>query len=408
MGKISVIGIGPGSREYLTPAAKEAIEKADVIVGGRNALSLVAGKKGEKIIINKDLNRVLNAMKGHKKENVAVLVSGDPGFYSILGLILKNFKRGDIEIIPGVSSVQLCFAKLYDTWHNSQFVSLHGRDMSEVMEAVGSKKVVILTDGDSTPDRVARYLLDRGVVANRKTAVCDSLSLPEERVVVADLEGISQMSFSSNCVMVIYGPQLEDKGQKKRWEFATPGIPDSHFIRDKAPMTKEEVRAVTLSKARIMEDSIIYDIGAGSGSISIEAAIIAKNGRVYSIEKQAKRLSVIRANIKNFGILNINPILGEAPDALEDLPEANRIIIGGSGGRLEEILLKCSEKLIKDGVVVINAITLDTLNEACRVLDEMGFEFKITQVSISRARTAGKQRLMTAMNPVFIIDARKK
>ena len=438
MGRISVVGIGPGAEEYLTPAAREAIEKADVTVGGWNALSLV-GKEKAGEVIDRDLARILGFIKEyigkHSDGKIAVLTSGDPGFYSILGLILKNFPGEDIEVIPGISSMQMCFARLLDTWHDSVFISLHGRygsrDMDKVTAAVAghagsSKKVVILTDGKSPPDRVARTLLDRGVAGDRKAAVCDSLSFPEERLVVADLEEISQMRFSSNCVMVISDLGQEDRvdrehredrvdregagdpGVEKKWEFATPGIPDSHFVHDKTPMTKEEIRAVTLSKARIKKDSIIYDIGAGSGSVSVEAGILAENGRVYSIEKEAERLGVVRRNIRNFGLLNVIPIQGEAPDALDDLPEADRIVIGGSGGRLKDILLKCSEKLMKDGIVVINAVTLDTLNEACRVLDDTGFEFGITQVSISRARRAGKRRIMSAMNPVFIIDARRR
>jgi cobalt-precorrin-6B (C15)-methyltransferase len=185
-----------------------------------------------------------------------------------------------------------------------------------------------------------------------------------------------------------------------KWDYVTPGIPDDYFERSKVPMTKEEVRTVTLSKARIKADSIIYDIGAGTGSITVETALLAADGRVYSIEKRPDALALVRENIARFGLTNVNVVEGEAPEALEGLPQADRIIIGGSGGRIEEILDACARKLTGDGIIVVNAVSLDTLKS---VLDHVpeGFHPEVVQVQVSRMDEKG---LLKALNPVFIIS----
>jgi cobalt-precorrin-6B (C15)-methyltransferase len=185
-----------------------------------------------------------------------------------------------------------------------------------------------------------------------------------------------------------------------KWDFATPGIPDRFFERNSVPMTKEEVRTVTLSKARIKRDSIIYDVGAGTGSITVEAAYLAAEGRVYSIERRSEALDLIRQNVSKFGLTTVDVVEGEAPEALEGLPQADRIIIGGSGGRIEEILDACARKLTGDGIIVVNAVSIDTLK---RVLDHVpeGLHPEVVQVQVSRMDERG---LMRALNPVFIIS----
>ncbi|MFH1774265.1 MAG: precorrin-6y C5,15-methyltransferase (decarboxylating) subunit CbiE [Methanobacteriota archaeon] len=426
MGKIFVVGVGPGSEEFLTHAAKRAVENADILVGGKNALALFPIEKPKKAI-DKNLDEVLKFIKKNRQKNIAILTSGDPGFFSILELILKNFPKEKIEVVPGISSMQLCFAKIKEPWHDTRVISLHGRDMERLLREVEKKKLVILTDNASPPNKIAEFLLDKGI-RDRRVVVCDNLSQPFEKVIESDLERVAEQEFSGNCVMVLFQhshrplPQYRKVGASlavllsqgrwhtrqlpigiapEKWEFRTAGIPDEYFFRDNIPITKEEIRVVTLSKARIREDSIIYDIGAGCGTISIEAALLAKAGRVFSIEKNPERVSIIKKNIKKFGVRNIELFEGEAPNAIENLPMADRIIIGGSGGRLKEILQKCSEKLKDEGIIVINAITIDTLRDSTSILENLNFNLGITQVSVSRA----EERIMKALNPVFIIDA---
>lgn len=395
MGKISVVGTGPGARAFLTRAAEEAIKNADVLVGGRSALSCADYAKRKKVICA-NMAKVVEFIKKNRRKDIAVLTSGDPGFYSILELILKNFPSKGVEIVPGISSMQLAFARIKDTWQDARFISLHGRNLRELANAAGCRKIAVLTDRNNTPDRVARFLLSIG--ADGKAFVCDNLTRQSEKLVEGSIADISTQKFSGNCVMVLYLRTAPEK-----WGFRTPGIPDARFVRKNTPMTKEEVRVITLSKARIKEDSIIYDIGAGSGSISVEAGILARNGRVFSIEKNAERARVIKKNAASFCLGNVEIVRGEAPEALENLPAADRIIIGGSGGRLREILQEHGAKLNDDGIIVINAVTRGTLAEAVSVLKDLNFGFSVTQVSICRHNGKALQ----VLNPVFVIAAQR-
>jgi precorrin-6Y C5,15-methyltransferase (decarboxylating) len=383
MGKIFVVGTGPGSEEFITPAAKNAIAKADVIVGMKKCISLFEGKKSK---IANNLEEILNYIKSHKDKDIAILASGDPGFYSILNLILKNFHKKQIEVIPGISSMQLCFAKMKEGWENCKFVSLHGRegfiDLGE--------KTVVLTDEKWPPNKLAKFLLERGIEG--RAWVCDSLCQAGEKIAEGSLSEIASAKFSGNCVMVIK--------PKKTWHHF--GMPDENFT--DGAMTKQEIRAITLSKAGICEKSIVYDIGAGAGSISIEAALLAKKGKVFSIERDPLRLEAIRKNAEKFKLLNIEMILGEAPRAIYGLPQADAIIIGGSGGKIKEILEACERKLDKKGKIVVNAIKKQTLKNAIEKLRDMKFDFGITEVKVTRIKD-GKR---TELNPVCIIDANRK
>lgn len=192
------------------------------------------------------------------------------------------------------------------------------------------------------------------------------------------------------------------------WPFVTAGIPDERFNRGEVPMTKEEVRTVTLSKARLKADSIIYDIGAGTGSIAIEAATLSKEGKVYAIEKNIVGVDLIKQNARAFGVANIEVIKGLAPEALKDLPAPDRVIIGGSGGNLEGIIALIDRILKPGGRIVINAIVLETLCTALNCFKEMDYEIEITQVSVVKAGKISELHMMQAQNPVYVIAAERR
>ncbi|OCL26129.1 precorrin-6Y C5,15-methyltransferase (decarboxylating) subunit CbiT [Orenia metallireducens] len=191
------------------------------------------------------------------------------------------------------------------------------------------------------------------------------------------------------------------------WNFRTAGIPDSEFIRGEIPMTKEEVRAVSLAKLRLKEDSIVYDIGAGTGSLTIETALLSSKGRVYSIERQAEGIQLIKSNTDKFKVSNVEIIKGSAPEALLDLPEVDRVFIGGSGGKLIDILDEIDKKLKTKGRVVINAITLNTLNASINKLKKLNYEFEICNIAVTRTRKVGDYQMLQGLNPVYIISGEK-
>lgn len=194
----------------------------------------------------------------------------------------------------------------------------------------------------------------------------------------------------------------------KGWPYKTPGIPDDWFIRDQVPMTKEEVRTVTIAKARLMEDSIIYDIGSGTGSIAVEAALLASTGTVHAIERNSVGVELIKKNADLFGVKNIRIVPGVAPDVLKGLPAPDRVIIGGSGGNLESIITWIDGVLKPDGRIIINAIVLETLATALKCLSEKGYSSEVTQVLVGRAKEVNDLHMMQAENPVYIIAAERR
>ncbi|AIS51529.1 cobalt-precorrin-6Y C(15)-methyltransferase [Thermoanaerobacter kivui] len=188
----------------------------------------------------------------------------------------------------------------------------------------------------------------------------------------------------------------------------TPGIPDEYFIRGNVPMTKEEIRALSISKLRLKEDSIIWDIGAGTGSVSIEAALISKKGVVYSIEKEEEGIALVKENIKRFNVENIVVVAGEAPDALLDLPSPDRIFVGGTGDKMYQIFDIAAAKLKEDGIITVNGITLDTAYSAHNYFKQRGYSVQTICVNVSVSKEAGDKTIMTARNPVYIITAKKR
>ncbi|MCK8817368.1 precorrin-6Y C5,15-methyltransferase (decarboxylating) subunit CbiT [Natroniella sulfidigena] len=192
------------------------------------------------------------------------------------------------------------------------------------------------------------------------------------------------------------------------WPYQVPGIPDAEFIRGDLPMTKEEVRAVTISKLRLKEDTVMYDIGAGTGSISIEAALVAKKGQIYAIEREEEGMELIPQNMKQFGVDNIELIHGEAPQALADLPAVDRVLIGGSGGNLDQILEVVTDRLTPQGRVVVNAVTMNTLTAAYQKLEELDYQLDICNLAVTRTREIGNYQMFNGLNPVYIISGEKR
>jgi cobalt-precorrin-6B (C15)-methyltransferase len=194
----------------------------------------------------------------------------------------------------------------------------------------------------------------------------------------------------------------------KKWKYKTGGIPDDMFIRGNVPMTKSEVRAVTIAKARLLADHVIWDIGAGTGSISIEAGIATSAGKVYAVEKEDDAVNLIKENMAAFGLDNITVCHGCAPEVLYELPNPDRVFVGGSGGNLREILRFVQDKLVVGGRLVINAVVLETLTTSVEMLEQLNFgDIEITQVSIAKTVNVGSVRMFNSYNPVFVISAEK-
>ncbi|HEY6873816.1 MAG TPA: precorrin-6y C5,15-methyltransferase (decarboxylating) subunit CbiE [Geobacteraceae bacterium] len=398
--KIYLVGAGITGWEGVGAKALEVIRKAEVLIGHQRHLDIFSDFPGEKRELD-DLSITLDYLKSTDKR-VVVLGSGDPNFFGVARFLLRNLPKERIEIFPNVTSVQYAFARIKEPWDDAIFVSVHGRGLKGAIDRiVAAEKVAVLTDSVNTPAAIARELIARGA-EGYEAWLCEDLGLPAERFTRTDVRGLAELTASPLNILILI----------KAWEpslthYPVLGIDDEEFATAKKLITKQEVRAVTLAKLQLQDDLVMWDIGAGSGSVSIEAENLMPNGKVFALEKNPQYLAFIRENLKKFVSRNIVLVEAFAPEGLDDLPDPDRIFIGGSGGMLEEIIEAVDRRLKPDGRIVLNAVTLDTLTKAVEFLEDHGYAVEVTCVNIAKTRGLTEYKMFDAHNPVYIIAAWK-
>ncbi len=398
--KIYLVGAGIAGWEGFGSKALEVMAKADVLIGHQRHLDIVPDFKGEKVELG-DLSVMLDFLKKTDKQ-VVVLGSGDPNFFGIGRFLLRNLPKERIEIFPNVTSVQYAFARIKEPWDDAIFVSVHGRGLQRAIDRiVASEKVAVLTDQTNTPAAIAQELISRGA-EGYDAWLCEDLGLPTEKFTKSDVKGLLELPAAVLNILILI----------KAWEptlvhYPLIGIDDDEFSTSKKLITKQEVRAVTLAKLRLQDDLTMWDIGAGSGSVSIEASNLMPNGKVFALERNPQYLGFLRDNLKKFVARNVMLVEAFAPEGLDDLPAPDRVFIGGSGGMLEEIIDAADRRLKPEGVIVLNAVTLDTLTKSVEYLEDHGYTVEVTCVNISKTRGLTEYKLFEAHNPVYIIAASK-
>src|SRR3989338_2714505 len=405
---IYIIGIGVEGKSSLSQRALGLIEGAGALIGGRRHLACFPEFQGKKIVIGSDLNKIIKVLTPHSSlltpHYAVVLATGDPNFFGIADFIIKKIGRELVEIIPNVSAMQEAFARIKENWNDARFLSVHGRGKVRSQESgvrsqkdiideiVYYDKVGIFTDPENTPARIAKALLNKDI-DNYKAYVCEDLGTEQERVTAGSLKRIIKKRFSPLNVMILIRSQESGvRGQREKLRTPNPelrtlfGIPDSAFSHSKGMITKEEIRVIAISKLKLKNDSIVWDIGAGCGSISIEAALLARKGKVFAIEKEKSRAMHIEKNKKRFAISNLEIINGNAPDCLKELPMPDAVFIGGGGEDIGKILAVCSKKLTARGRIVVNAITLDTLKAATDFFKKSNWNSETVSVNIAKTK----------------------
>jgi len=397
--KVYIIGVGEGGG--IDPRYRPLANEAEIVFGSQRLFSYFPELTGERFAIRGNLTEVVESIRANLgRRKVVVLASGDPNFYGIARHLVTALGKEKVEIIPSVSAMQLAFARIKESWDDAAFISVHGRPMEGIMEVVHSnRKVGIFTDAEHTPAEIAKFLLSHGL-KDYQAYVCENLGGEQERVIQADLSTLATMNFSLLNFLI-----LISTASPHTW---SPGIPDEELFTLRGGLiTKMEIRAVSLAKLAVREDSIIWDIGAGSGAVSIEAALIARKGRVYAIEKDVKNIALIEKNIEKFGTHNVEVIHQIAPQGLSDLPDPMAVFIGGSGGKLEEILTVVCCRLRPQGRIVINLVTTDNLSIALNYLKTRGFTTEVALVNVARSKQIANLTRFEALNPVFIACARR-
>jgi precorrin-6Y C5,15-methyltransferase (decarboxylating) len=392
---IYIVGMGMGSAGTLTSQAAEAITRADVIIGARrllNSLPTACSAVTYEAIHPEEIMRHIHQNPG---KSICILMSGDIGFYSGARKLLELLDGADIETLPGISSVQYFAAKLKRPWQDWTLISAHGKNCPVVSVVCGNAETFFLTGGELTVQKICAELRDAGLGCLTVT-VGENLGAANEAIKTGTASNLAEAAHDMLAVMLVDNPCPRT--------LVSSGLPDSAFIRGDIPMTKSEVRSVILSKLRLNESDIIYDVGAGTGSVSVEAALLAKYGHVYAFEQEPEGCRLIKENAKKLQAPNLTCIEGKAPSSFAGFPAPDAAFIGGSGGNLKEIL---NALLLLSPTVrlVISAVTLETLAEAAVLFSQLRIqEVDIVQVSVSRARQMGTHHLMTAQNPVFIIS----
>ncbi len=403
MKSIHVIGAGIAGQEGFTPHALELINQSELLFGAERLLGLFPDFPGEKIALNDhNMAEMIDRLQ-NCDGRVVVLASGDPLFFGLGRYLLRNLADELIEFLPNVTSVQYAFAKIREPWDDSVFVSVHGRALKDVVDRiVANDKAAILTDEINTPGAIGRELLSRRR-GGYKAYLCENLGTDAEKIRVTDVKGLLELDVARLNVLILL-KEYEDADQKY---IPTFGIPDDEFVSIKKLITKEEVRVVTLAKLKLRHDMCLWDIGAGSGSICVEADHLLPDGRIFAIERNQECCQFIKENLQKFNTRNVVLIEGVAPDCLEELPDPDCVFIGGSGGNLWDILDTVDQRLAVGGRIVLNASTLDTLTSANEYFGNAGYQVEVVTVNIARTRPHSNYKLFEAYDPVYILTAVK-
>lgn len=393
MSEITLVGIGCGSREYLTEAGKEAISSADILIGAGRMLE-ASDSDAEKIPAVKAAD-ILDIIEENAGKNICIVYSGDTGFYSGTTGLAEELRRRETayRIIPGISSIQLFSAKLGVPWQDWNLVSAHGRDCNILGRLMEGRDTFFLTGGSVVPSDICRILTDAGLGKTR-VFVGERLSYDDERITEAAAEELTDTEFDKLAVMLVKAIPVPDK--------QIAGIDDNQFIRGKVPMTKQDVRASVMARMNITPGETIWDIGAGTGSVSVEMALAAKGGTVYAVECVPEGCELILANREKFRTWNLTVVEGKAPEALQGLPVPDAVFIGGTRGNLGSILDVIYEAN-PEARICITAIALESLTNSLTELASRGLEISVTQISASRSRKLASYNMLTADNPIFII-----
>jgi precorrin-6Y C5,15-methyltransferase (decarboxylating) len=399
---IHVIGVGIEGVKGLSEKSVHTITGAKLVIGSERHLKQLPDlPASKKYSLKSDLFKMVDVIKKKRKSDVVVLASGDPNLFGITNYLLKNFGKDSITITPAVSSMQWAFALAKETWEDAEVVSAHGRQTDEVVRAALMRdKVGVFTDDKNSPDKIAAALI-KGGIGERKVFVCENLGTENMKVFEGTLQETALKRFGPMNVMIIKKEKASGTVAKKYTKAI--GIPDFLIAHREGMITKAEVRAITLSKLRPDRGNIMWDIGAGCGSVSVEAEPLVAPGKVFAIEKDPRQLTFLKKNIAQFSASGVEPVAGEAPEVLKSLPDPDIVFIGGSSGVIAEILAYVDTRLKKGGRLVLNLVTIENLFEVIEFMKSYNYAFEMTSASVSRSKELADKHFMVAANPVIIV-----
>ena len=392
---VTLIGMGSGQPENLTLQGLAALRQADLILGARRLLAVLPAGCTENRAAAYRPDEVAELLQTSGAENAVLVYSGDTGFYSGASSMMEKLEALGVRarVLPGLSSIQLLAAALGRPWQGWNLVSAHGRTCDPVAECMQGRPTFFLTGGSEDPATLCAQLAAEGF-GDVQGVVGQCLGTPEEKIFRGSVKELAAGRFNSLSVLLVEAAEVLPR--------RAPGLPDEAFERGDVPMTKQEVRASVLAKLAVRPEDILWDVGAGTGSVSVELALAAPRGRVYAVECRPEGCALIKANREKFRTRNLVLVEGLAPAALSDLPAPDAVFIGGSKGSLAAIVDAALDKN-PDARICVSAIALETLSAAVAALTAKGRTVQVSQIAVSRAKAVGGLHLMMAQNPIYLI-----
>ena len=392
---VTLIGMGSGQPENLTLQGLAALRQADLILGARRLLAVLPAGCTENRAAAYRPDEVAELLQTSGAENAVLVYSGDTGFYSGASAMMEKLEALGVRarVLPGLSSIQLLAAALGRPWQGWNLVSAHGRTCDPVAECMQGRPTFFLTGGSEDPATLCAQLAAEGF-GDVQGVVGQCLGTPEEKLFRGSVKELAAGRFNSLSVLLVEAAEVLPR--------RAPGLPDEVFERGDVPMTKQEVRAAVLAKLAVRPEDILWDVGAGTGSVSVELALAAPRGRVYAVECRPEGCALIKANREKFRTRNLVLVEGLAPAALSDLPAPDAVFIGGSKGSLAAIVDAALDKN-PDARICVSAIALESLSAAVAALTAKGRTVQVSQIAVSRARAVGGLHLMMAQNPIYLI-----
>ncbi|TGK12002.1 precorrin-6y C5,15-methyltransferase (decarboxylating) subunit CbiE [Leptospira fletcheri] len=407
MKAVVVVGIGDDGCVGLSSLAMGAIAMSTVLAGGSRHLDFFPQFEGERIVLKENISSAIDRIAELCQENtVCVLASGDPLFYGIGRMIRKKIGAEHVEFLPAPSSMQRAFSKIGINWEDAKIISLHGRKMRGFVNKLKfHNKIGFFTDASNSPSAIAKYMKKYGE-EKWIAYVCENLGSAGETARKFTISELCEASDISDLNVLIL---IRDESDK-RIPATVPYLDEMQYakrIPKKGLITKKEVRVLSLAALEIRPNSIVWDIGAGSGSVSVEAAHLAYDGEVYAVEIDPEGIEIIEENVLSHKTDNVIVIHGRAPEAIMDLPAPDCVFVGGSKGSLAEIIETSYQKLNPGGRIVVNAITLDNVSEAYSTFKSLGIDQEVILMNISRGQKLADYLRYEALNPIHIFSATK-
>jgi precorrin-6Y C5,15-methyltransferase (decarboxylating) len=410
--KIHILGVGSDGLAGLTARAREILTSADLILGADQALHLVPELKAEKQRIGADLQDVVRTLESNfGGKRMVVLAGGDPLFYGVARYLCDRLGKDRFDVLPHVSSMQLAFARVKESWEDAYLTNLATHPLANVLDRIRVAETVgLFTSETEDPAAVAKELLARGLDYFR-AYVCENLGAPDERVTQGELADIAGMEFAPLNVMILKRKPGRPDQRRPTTEFRRFGNPDDVFAQSRPKsglITQAEVRAIALAQLDVQPGSIVWDIGAGSGSLAVEAAQLAEPGTVYAIEQDVADYQLILANAQTFGVTNLKAIHGTAPAVFDGLPAPDAIFVGGLSHEVARLVNAAHTRLRSGGRLVVNVATLEALSATYTALKQLGAPVGVLLVNVARGTEQLETLRFDAVNPTFVLSVGKK